>query len=76
MRGQPGWARDCPEAYEEYCNASDALRRIVRNPLKQLRVAVLLARAWTAGQNSIAEMERNRKTEPPKVEMTDTGETT
>ena len=75
---QPGWAKGCPEAYAEYCAAQDDLRRIVRNPLKQSRVGVLLARAWTAGQNSIAEQERNWRAEcegkSTRVETSDSGE--
>lgn len=60
MAERPKWAEECPVAYAHYIEAMQELEKIV--PVAAIAVArVMMAYAWTAGQDSVTEKARTRR---------------
>ena len=55
----PKWAESCPKAYGDYLAAHADLDLLLKNSRVskdvRIRAGVCMARAWTAGQDSVSE---------------------
>jgi hypothetical protein len=58
MGRRPMWAESCPQAYDNYAELCDEMAELVPKEILA-QCAVMLARAWTYGQDSVAESKSN-----------------